>query len=190
MHVDNVKDILQKPNASIVLIELLSGKKKMTELQEKVKNYASLKLLVLELEKKGYVKIEGSTEGKRVIYVSLTKKGRIVAEALKKAQWLANLPLEKIERFAQMKAFIHINTYEDHITLKEIHLGESHIIDVFVRLKGDVLYLYCDYDKTDDCEHIEVIFADLELSDYLREWLKKNGYKLAKKYQKYVDKYW
>ncbi len=113
-----------------------------------------------------------------------------MAEALKKAEWLAKLPPEMIERFAQMKAYIHINSYDDHVTLKEVHLGQSRIINVFVRPRGEEIYFYCDYDDSDDCEHVELMFADIELSDYLKGWLSKNGYRIAKKYQKYVDKYW
>lgn len=162
----------------------------MSELQKEIKNYMSLSKTILELEKKGFVKTYEVIEGRKIKYVELTERGKVVAEALKKADWLANLPPEQIERYAQMKAFIHINSYEDHVTLKEVQLGQSRIVNVFVKPKGDTIYFYCDYDDSDDCEHVELMFADIELSDYLRGWLKKNGYHLAKKYEKYVDKYW
>lgn len=181
---------LFKQNYAKILISLLDGAKNMSELQKEIKNYMSLSKTILELEKKGFVKTYEVIEGRKIKYVELTERGKVVAEALKKADWLANLPPEQIERFAQMKAFIHINSYEDHVTLKEVHLGQSRIVNVFVRPKGDTIYFYCDYDDSDDCEHVELMFADIELSDYLRGWLQKNGYHLAKKYQKYVDKYW
>ena len=181
---------LFKQNYAKIMIALLDGPKNMSELQNIIKNYMTLSKTVLELESKGFVKSKDVVEGRKIKYVELTERGRVVAEALKKAEWLAKLPPEKIERLANTKAFIHVNSYEDHVTLKEVHLGQSRIVNVFVRPKGNKIYFYCDYDDSDDCEHIEIMFADLEISDYLRSWLNKNGYKLAKKYQKYVDKYW
>ncbi len=179
-----------KQNYAKILIALLDNKKKMSELHNVVKNYTVLSKMILELENRGFVSTKEVIDKRKIKYVELTPKGKVVAEALKKAEWLAKLPPEQIERFAQMKAFIHINTYEDHVTIKEISLGSSRIINVFVKPRADTIYLYCDYDDSDDCEHVEYLFADPEISDYLRSWLKKNGYKLAKKYQKYVEKYW
>ena len=181
---------LFKQNYAKLMIALLNGPKNMSELQKSIKNYMTLSKTILELENRGFVKTYEVVEGRKVKYVELTDRGKIVAEALKKAQWVANLPPEKVERFAQMKAFIHINTYEDHVTFQEVQLGESRIINVYVRPRGKIIYFYCEYHDSDDCEHVEVMFADPDISDYIREWINKNGYKLAKKYQKYVEKYW
>ena len=183
-------DVLRKKNIVPLLTSLLDGKKKMSELLKVIPNYMTIKAYISDLEEEGYVKTEEKFEGRKVIYVELTERGRVVAEALKKAEWLANLPPDKIEKFANIKAYIHINSYEDHVTLKEIHLGETRIINVYVKPKGNVIYFYCDYHDSDDCEHVEVMFGDPDISDYIRDWLNKNGYKLAKKYQKYVEKYW
>ena len=80
--------------------------------------------------------------------------------------------------------------YEDHVSIYDIHMGEARIVDIYVRLKGDTVYFYCNMHQSDDCYHIQYMFHDVEISDFIRSWINKNGYKLAKKYQKYVDEYW
>ena len=190
VHVDNVKEVIKKPNASIVLTELLKGKKKMTELQEKVKNYASLKLLILNLEREGYVKIEEPEEGKKVIYVSLTEKGRAVAEKLKEAERVAKLSDEELEKFRNLHALEHFNVYEDHVTLTDISMEGVRYVNIYARTRGETVYFYCEMHDSDDCYHVGYLFFDEKLRSFVKEWIEKNGYKLAKKYDKYVEKYW
>lgn len=194
---------MEKTNGSLpldeqsqkILFGLLDGDKKISYfLPITNDSYHTLRNKIRKLEDAGLIKREEKKrygdKGPKIIIISLTEKGRIVAEALKKAEWVANLPPEKIEKFARIKAYIHINSYDDHVTLKEVHLGESRIINIYVKPRGNLIYFYCDYHDSDDCEHVEIMFADPDISDYIRDWLNKNGYKLAKKYQKYVNKYW
>ena len=191
MHVDNVKkEVLQKPNAGIVLTSLLSGKKKMTDLHQEVRNYASLKLLVLELEKEGYVKTEESEEGKKTIYVSLTEKGRAVAEKLKEAEEVAKMEPGEIEKYKNLHALQHFNMYEDHITITDISMEGVKYVNIYARPRGEILYFYCDDCGKDDCYHIGYLFFDSKLREFVKKWINTNGYKLAKKYEKYVEKYW
>ena len=158
LHVDNVKNILQKPNASIVLTELLNGKKKMTDLQERVKNYAALKLLVLELEKAGYVNIEESKEGKRVIYVSLTDKGRAVAEKLKEAEEISMEDKKYYELFSKTRIVTVPHRLNDYILLRTKEGKEIRIY--FIMNSADTLFLWCDQHKDFECEHIKFIFKN------------------------------
>ena len=173
-----------------LLIKLLDGAKKITDLREIIKNYPSLQKEIMTLEAEGYVKREEKIERQRVVYVSLTDKGRAVAEKLKEVEWTAKLSPEDLERFKNMRALLHVNIYEDHVTIMDIHLGKSRIANVYARLKGDKVFFWCDLCEDTDCYHIEYMFADYKLSDFIRSWINKNGYKLSKKYEKYVEKYW
>ena len=83
-----------------------------------------------------------------------------------------------------------MNIYKDHITIMDIHMGESRIANIYAKPRGDEIYFWCDLHEDTDCYHIEYMFADPDLSDFIRNWIEKNGFKLPKKYQKYVEKYW
>ena len=184
------KEVLKKPNAGIALTALLSGKKKMTDLHQEVRNYASLKLLVLELEKEGYVKTEESEEGRKTIYVSLTEKGRAVAERLQEAEKIAKMESGELEKYQNLHALEHFNVYEDHITLTDISMEGIRYVNIYAKPRGETLYFYCEMHDSDDCYHIGYIFFDSKLKEFVKKWINTNGYNLAKKYEKYVEKYW
>ena len=163
----------------------------MSQLQESaIKNYATLKLTIIDLEKDGYVKTREVFEGRKTIYVTLTEKGMAVAEKLKEAEEVAKMNPEEIEKFKNLHALEHFNVYEDHITLTDISMKGVRYVNIYAKPRGDVLYFWCEDHDADDCYHIGYVFFDTKLREFVRDWLNKNGYKLAKKYQKYVDKYW
>ncbi len=173
------KDILKKPNAGIVLTSLLNGRKKMTDLQTNVKNYASLKLVVLELEKEGYVRTEESEEGKKRIYVSLTDKGKAVAEKLKEAEEVARMSPEELEeRRKNIHWIVDINTFVDHITAYDIHNGKKEIFNIWLKPNGKYLLLYCDKCNSYDCYHIDWALHDPVIGPELREKARKKGLKI------------
>ncbi len=187
------KNSLDEKHASTILKELLKADKPvyLSSLQTTIKNYYALQNTVLKLAEDGYIQIiEDEYRGRPAKLLELTEKGKAVAEALKQAEWLSKLPPEKIEQFAQMRALIHVNMYEDHVSVQDIHLGKVRIVNVFVRPKGEIIHFYCDFHDSDDCYHVEYLFADAHLSEYIQGWLKRNGYRLAEKYEKYVEKYW
>ena len=69
-----------------ILEELLSGKKMMTELKSVVSSYDVLRYNLLELQTEGYILKTESRDDKRRYFISLTEKGREVADKLKKAE--------------------------------------------------------------------------------------------------------
>ena len=64
--------------------------------------------------------------------------------------------------------FDHINTLENKIVVADNQLDR--IIDVYVAMPGTI---FCDYDKTNDCPHIEYALSLPEV----KEALKKKGWK-------------
>lgn len=143
-----LSDILAGRHTTPVLIHLLERERMMTELSVVVSNYSSLRLLVRDLQDAGYVTSKETFKDKRKILVSLTPKGRAVAEHLKKAEEAAmgtisqeseepritkgtdekGTPIYIItpeyrkfseERRKRLSALIHVNVLDDHITFKE-----------------------------------------------------------------------
>ena len=183
------KSILNK-NAAAVLIKLLEGETKMSYLQEVVRNYSTLQLTIRDLEEMGYIKTKERRERGRVIYVSLTEKGRAVAEQLRRAEKIAKMSEDELEKFRGLHYLEHFNVYEDHITLTDSSIEGVRYVNIFAKPKGDILYFWCDVHEATDCYHIGYLFVDEKLRSFINEQLEKNGFKLAPIYKKYVEKYW
>ncbi|MCD6275449.1 MAG: PadR family transcriptional regulator [Thermoplasmata archaeon] len=183
---------LDNKYAKSILIRLLNERESIpiTKFLDIASSYYALKNTISDMEKDGLVKIEEKVLGRKMIFVSLTEKGRAVAEQLKRAEQISKLSPEELERFKNMRGLIHINIYKDHITVMDVHMGEKRIANIYARPRGDEIYFWCDLHEDVDCYHIEYMFADPDLSDFIHNWIDENGFKLPKKYQKYVDKYW
>ena len=81
-----MSNIFDKQHAVPVLIKLLEGNKFMTELSSVVSNYSTLRLLIRDLQDNGLVIVDEIVKDKRKVKVSLTEKGRAIANKLKEAQ--------------------------------------------------------------------------------------------------------
>ncbi len=175
-----------------ILIMLLESKEPspLTEFQKYIKNYYALKNTVEELAKDGFVTIEEKIMGRKTIFVSLTAKGRAVAKKLREAEEVAKVKPEDLEKYKNLHALQHFNMYEDHITITDISMEGVRYVNIYARPKGETLYFYCEMHDSDDCYHIGYIFFDKKLREFVKKWVEKNGYKLAKKYEKYVEMYW
>ena len=187
----NLKSLDLKYSKSI-LVKLLEGDEPvpLSDLQIFVKNYYALKNTIEDLEKDDLVKKEEKVMGRKTIYVSLTEKGQAVAEKLKEAEEVARMEPKDIEKYRNLHALEHFNIYEDHVTITDISMQGVRYVNIYARPKGNVLYFYCEECGSDDCYHIGFIFFNSKLREFVKKWINNNGYKLAKKYQKYVEKYW
>jgi len=173
-----------------ILLELLKGKRKMTELQKIIKNYPSLQKEIMILEAAGLVERKEEFERQRVVYVSLTEKGKAIAQQMRRAEKIAKMSEEELKKFRGLHYLEHFNVYEDHITLTDSSIEGVRYVNIFAKPKGDILYFWCDVHEATDCYHIGYLFVDEKLRSFINEQLEKNGFKLAPIYKKYVDKYW
>ncbi len=143
----------------------------MTKLQDIVTSYYSVTSAVNKLCEQGLLTKREVIQGRKTIMVSLTPKGRQVAEQLKKAQEIAenpdigNSPI-KIEedaaiRVKELRLLYHVNVLDDHVTIEEIpHNGRPRIFNVYVRRNGHGDFrLWCEQDNSFDCVHAEVAWT-------------------------------
>ena len=159
-----------------ILEELLSGRKMMTELKSIVSSYDVLRYNLLELQTEGYITKKESRDDKRRYFVSLTDKGREVAEQLKKAEQIANLsnPMipemkdlnlkmtdEEVEMTKSLTPLFHINVLDDHITVQENPPGEaSRIFNIYIKRNGNGEFrLWCEHDDSYDCWHVKAAWT-------------------------------
>ncbi|ADD08804.1 winged helix-turn-helix transcriptional regulator [Candidatus Aciduliprofundum boonei] len=171
--------IWKKKNIVPLLTSLLDGKKKMSELLKVIPNYMTIKAYISELEEKGYVKTQEKFEGRKVIYVELTEKGRAVAEKLKEAEEVITMTPEELE--AQRKRIhwiVDINTYADHITAYDIHDGKKETFNIWLKPNGKYLLLYCDRCHSYDCYHIDWAVHDPVIGPELKEIADEKGLKI------------
>ena len=187
----NYKSLDERYSKSI-LLKLLDEKKDLTITQflDIVNSYKTIKDIIKKLEEDGLVRIEEKVMGRKTIYVSLTEKGRAVAEKLKEAEEVAKVKPEDLEKYKNLHALQHFNMYQDHVTITDISMQGVRYVNIYARPRGNVLYFYCEYCGSDDCYHIGFIFFDSKLREFVKKWIDDNGYRLAKKYEKYVEKYW
>ena len=167
-------DVLDFRYAKSVILKLLEKDTFMkSELFKIVSSNQTLDKLLDALEKDGYVTKISSNYGRRTYSISLTDKGRTVAEQLKKAEEVAsgivihedegrieisNVPEEWKEKWKHLHALIHVNVYDDHVTIMETNhegTGKERIFNIYIRENGHgQLRLWCELDESFDCYHI------------------------------------
>ena len=168
---------IAKKHVSSVLIFLLNkGKVKKTDIVSVVHSNTTVDKLTSELSKEGYIEIKKEFAGRKTYEISLTDKGRRVAEQLKKAQEIANSPTieikemddldltmtdEEAEMAKHLNLLFHINVMDDHITVEEVKPGKpSRIFNIYVKRNGNGEFrLWCEHDDSYDCWHVKAAWT-------------------------------
>ena len=168
------KDGIISERAQRILKRLYEENKEVvkTSLLSLVPNSYSLDRYLGELSEKGLISIREEKVVRRTFYLSLTPKGRQVAEQLKKAQEIAenpdigNSPI-KIEedaaiRVKELRLLYHVNVMDDHVTIEEVPHGggRARIFNVYIKMNGHGDFrLWCEQDNSFDCVHAEVAWT-------------------------------
>ena len=114
--------------------------------------------------------------GRKTIMISLTQKGKDVAEQLLKAQEIANsrtieiremddldltMTDEEAEMAKHLNLLFHINVMDDHITVEEVKPGKpSRIFNIYVKRNGNGEFrLWCEHDDSYDCWHVKAAWT-------------------------------
>ena len=155
---------------SKILISLLSGPKKMTELQDIISSYDVLRYNVLELQTEGLITRKEYRDSKRRYQVTLTPKGKEVATRLQEAQDVSdgiihvdgqeiNITLnpEEQKNSQYLKYLFHFNVLDNHITVEEAVPGKpSRIFNIYIKQNGGGYFrLWCEADNSFDCWHVK-----------------------------------
>ena len=134
-----------------------------TSLLPIVPNSYSLERYLKELLADGLVSIREERIVRKTFYVSLTPKGRAVAEQLKRMDAIAartetyELPPDFDKEFEGLSAMIHLNVLGDHIAITEHNYdgtGKDRIVMVYVKMNGrGIMRLFCEVDDAYECKH-------------------------------------
>ncbi len=179
--VNDELDSLNERYSKDILIKLLDEKEAVpiSKLHKYSKNYYAFKNVIKKLEEDGLVKTEEKVMGRKTIYVSLTEKGRAVAEKLKEAEEVARMSPEELkEQRKRIHWIVDINTYEDHITAYDIHQGKKESFNIWIKPNGKYLLLYCDRCHSFDCYHVDWAVHDPVIGSEIRKMAEKKGLKI------------
>ncbi len=158
--------------ANRILNRLYSENKEVvkTSLLALVSNTYSLDRYLNELSEKGLINIREEKIVRRTFYISLTSKGKLVAEQLKKTEELVNSSMgeidvelsdEEAEKAKNLTMLFHINVMDDHITVEEVKPGKpSRIFNIYVKRNGNGEFrLWCEHDNSYDCWHVKAAWT-------------------------------
>lgn len=162
------RSVLSRQDAIEVLIYLLENdSSKKTDLQSVATMHTVENLLPL-LENEDLIEIREEFIGRRTYIISLTVKGRKVADQLRKAQLFAegkyqieeheavswNTDFEKKTKGLHLE---HVNTLEDHVTVGEYKEGKPiRVFNIYVKVNGrGIMRLWCEEDEAFDCIHVK-----------------------------------
>ncbi len=164
---------LGKHASSVLFFLLERGKIKKSQLSEIIKNPQTYSAIVSKLMDAGLIMSTEEIIGRRVVYLTLSEKGRSVAEQLKRAEETAKgvtiheeegrieitkVPDEWREKWKNLHALFHVNVYEDHVTIMETNhkgSGRSRTFNIYVKENGyGHLRLWCEEDESFDCYHV------------------------------------
>ncbi len=137
------------------------------ELFDIVSSNQTLDKLLDALEKDGYIVKKLNVYGRRTYTISLTDKGKAVAEQLKiaeeagKGELVAEISEDKAKKrddnFNRETATLnlrYINAYKDYVTVEETRKGSTQIIKIYAREDDHgVLRLWCEADNSFNCIH-------------------------------------
>ncbi len=136
-----------------------------TSLLSIVPNSYSLDRYLKEMLKGALINVREEKVVRRTFYISLTPRGRKVAEQLKRADLLAqgkeeaplDMPHDFMDEFRNLGAMTHFNVKDDHIAVQEYNFdgqGNNRIVYVYTKPNGhNVMRLWCDVDHSWDCKH-------------------------------------
>lgn len=163
------------------------GTIKKADLLEIITSSWTLDKLVPKLEKDGLIKVEVSKMGRKTYTISLTNKGRAVAEQLKRAEEAArgenvyDMPQDFDKEFENLSAMVHLNVLDDHVAITEHNYdnsGKDRIVMVYVKINGKgVMRLFCEADEVFECKHTRFAWGLPDTQEMVQNQLKKGNMK-------------
>ena len=141
----------------------------MKDLIHVATNWRSIVSAVSRLTEAGYLETTREVGGRRTYTITLTEKGRAVAEQLRHVEEIASgkviarVSAESTQRLKDQLQTVtimhHVNIVDDVIRVGDWHGGKKRIADVRVKMIGRRLHLYCDLCLSESCEHVDFVWV-------------------------------
>ncbi|MGP6220986.1 hypothetical protein [Caldiplasma sukawensis] len=163
-------------SSEILLFLMSNGVSPITRFNEIKISPTTYYRTIKNLEVAGLVKRREVISKRKIVYVSLTDKGRKLAEQLLKAEEVTkssgldiaqkpDLDLTMTEEEAEMAKHLnllfHINVIDDHITVEEEGPGKPpRIFNIYVKRNGNGDFrLWCEHDNSYECWHVKAAWT-------------------------------
>ena len=117
----------------------------------------------------GFIKRKEVIDRRKIVLISLTDKGRAVAQKLKEAEEVSEgtIPIdgedinvkptpEVLGNSKRLKFLFHFNVMDNHITLEEAEPGKSsHLFNIYIKQNSHGGFvLWCEADDSTTCWHV------------------------------------
>jgi len=153
--------------AQRLILQLYDSNKEVvkTSLLPVVPNSYSLERYLRELQKDGLINIREEKIVRKTFYVSLTPKGRAVAEQIRRISEVGDLSIqvtpEEVEKSKNLRFLFHVNVLDDHVTVEETAPGRPpRVFNIYVKLNGGGNFrLWCEEDDSFDCWHVRTAWG-------------------------------
>ena len=157
----------------------------MKDLIHVATNWRSIVSAVARLTEAGYLETTREVGGRRTYTITLTAKGRAVAEQLRHVEAvasgkvIAHISPETTRRLRDWLTHVtimhHVNIIDDVIRVGDWHGGKKRIADVQVKTVGKRLRLFCDLCRSESCEHVDFVWVIPAVREKLLERAAKGG---------------
>jgi DNA-binding MarR family transcriptional regulator len=168
------------------------GVVKKYDLREIVKSSGTMDKLLPKFEAEGLISIKEEMLGRRTFFVSLTPKGRAVAQQLKKAEEVSEgksdlITLnqsdynEFVSHTRDMSVLAQLNVLDDHVAIHEVNYdsqGHDRVVFVYIKLNGNgILRLWCEIDNSFSCWHVKYAWTIPDVQAMVQYQMRKGNVK-------------
>lgn len=163
----------------------------ITRLSELVKNSQTYSRTVHLLEEDGIIKSREFIHNRLYRMISLTDKGKALAESLKRTEQVLSsdssslhiLPPHYEDQFKNLSALTHLNVLDDHIAIRDLNFdgaGHDRVAFVYVKLNGNnIMRLWCEADNTYECVHTKYAWSLPDVQAMVQNQVLKRNIKKA-----------
>lgn len=171
----------QKYVPSVLMFLLDQGTVHKTELTSVTHSNTLIDKLLTELKNEDLVEVRKEFAGRNTYFISLTGKGKRVAEQLSKAEAARRdtdlnpsleLTAEEVEMTERLTPLFHINVMDDHITVQENPPGQaSRVFNIYIKRNGNGYFrLWCEQDNSFDCWHVKAAWTYPHVQKMMMEY--------------------
>ncbi len=157
-------------SSEILLFLMSNGDSPITRFNEIKISPTTYYRTISNLEDAGLVIRREAINKRKIVYVSLTEKGKRMAEQLKRAENIEKgipedpslrLTFEEVEKAKNARFLFHVNVMDDHITVQENPPGESsRVFNIYIRRNSNGEFrLWCEHDDSYDCWHVKAAWT-------------------------------
>jgi len=160
------------------------GEVPLTYLNNIIKSTHTYYRVIQLFEADGIVKSRERIHNRKYILISLTDKGKALAESLKETEQkfssdIPTLPQNFTDQFKNLSTPRHLNVLDDRVAIREINFdgkGNDRVVYVYVKFdENNILRLWCEVDQTYECVHTQYAWTLPDVQEMVQNYVLKRN---------------